>query len=244
MDKLLQVLTFLLLPIGAIIVGSTLAIFRTQGPTLRSMVQHFAAGIVFAVVALELLPELNSRVELIWAVIGFILGTGLMLGVKGYFDRRNAANPVAAAQPSSLVVMTGINVFVDGLVIGIGFVVGAEQGLLVTIALTIELLFLVMSVASALGKAGATRQRVIISAAVIALLLTFGAVLGFTVLGQLPADGLAVMIAFGSAALLYLVTEELLVEAHEDANTALTTGVFFAGFIVYFAIEVLLKSSS
>jgi ZIP family zinc transporter len=47
-------------------------------------------------------------------------------------------------------------------------------------------------------------------------------------------------IAFGSAALIYLVTEELLVEAHEHhvQENPLTAGLFFAGFLLLLIFEM------
>lgn len=48
------------------------------------------------------------------------------------------------------------------------------------------------------------------------------------------------MLAFGSAALIYLVTEELLVEAHDQEvqENPLTAGLFFPGFLLLIAIEM------
>ena len=37
----------------------------------------------------------------------------------------------------------------------------------------------------------------------------------------------------GCATLLYLVTEELLVEAHETKDTAFATSMFFVGFLLF-----------
>lgn len=59
--------------------------------------------------------------------------------------------------------------------------------------------------------------------------------------GALLLDGasttlLAAVLAFGAAALLYLVTEELLVEAHEGEETPLLTAMFFLGFILIYAL--------
>lgn len=45
------------------------------------------------------------------------------------------------------------------------------------------------------------------------------------------------MLAFGAAALLYLVTEELLVEAHEGQETPLLTALFFIGFLAIPVLE-------
>lgn len=47
------------------------------------------------------------------------------------------------------------------------------------------------------------------------------------------------LLAFGVAALLYLVTEELLVEAHEAPEKPLQTAMFFGGFILLFMIDML-----
>mgnify|MGYP000439235608 CR=1 FL=1 len=42
---------------------------------------------------------------------------------------------------------------------------------------------------------------------------------------------------FGTAALLYLVTEELLVEAHEKPDTPLISSMFFVGFLALLTLE-------
>lgn len=47
------------------------------------------------------------------------------------------------------------------------------------------------------------------------------------------------VLAFGSVALLYLVTEELLVGVRNVPETPVHTLVLFAGFILIFAIEML-----
>ena len=50
---------------------------------------------------------------------------------------------------------------------------------------------------------------------------------------------LETVLAFGAAALLYLVTEELLVEAHEIPDTPLITAAFFVGSLILFVIEMI-----
>ena len=67
----------------------------------------------------------------------------------------------------------------------------------------------------------------------IACLMIVGAVLGRTLLADASVHTLAGLLAFGCAALLFLVTEELLIEAHESANTSVTTAMFFVGFLIF-----------
>lgn len=43
--------------------------------------------------------------------------------------------------------------------------------------------------------------------------------------------------AFGLIALLYLVTEELLIEAHEVPDRPWVTALFFVGFLLLFLLE-------
>ena len=71
------------------------------------------------------------------------------------------------------------------------------------------------------------------------LLLMLGAGLAASLLSGLSGGILAGVLAFGVAALLYLVTEELLVEAHEVRENTVTTSMFFAGFLILLLVDVL-----
>ena len=62
--------------------------------------------------------------------------------------------------------------------------------------------------------------------------MIIGAVLGRTLLVDASVHALAALLAFGCAALLFLVTE-LLIEAHVSANTSVTTARFFVGFLIF-----------
>ena len=66
-----QVLSLTLIPVAATLLGGVVATFRTPGERLRSFVQHFAAGVVFAAVAGELLPEITRGHQPLGVVIGF-----------------------------------------------------------------------------------------------------------------------------------------------------------------------------
>ena len=55
--------------------------------------------------------------------------------------------------------------------------------------------------------------------------------------GTLPCPYLDAFFAFSLVALLYLVTEELLVEAHEQPETPLITAAFFVGFLALLVLE-------
>lgn len=51
-------LTYAIFPATAVIAGGALALFRVPGPSMRSAIQQFGAGVIFCVLATELLQDL------------------------------------------------------------------------------------------------------------------------------------------------------------------------------------------
>jgi len=231
------VMTYVLFPVVATIVGGVIAAFRPPGPTLKSAIQHFAAGVVFAAVATELLPEISREHNTPAVIIGFALGIFVMLGVKWLLQRFVPGGEGSNVPPTSLIITIAVDVLIDGLLIGIGFAAGTEVGVLLTIALTVELLFLGLSASAALSQARLPRFRVIAITSGLALPIIIGAIIGATLLTNLAGAELVAILAFGAVALLYLVTEELLIEAHERPDTLLVTTMFFVGFLLLYTLH-------
>lgn len=234
-----SVIVFALYPAVAVMAGGAIALWRNMQPRLISAVQHFAAGVLFCALSTELLPDLVHR-KMPWVtLLGFTLGVIVMLMVKHFAEKfgQKGITP-SQQQPTSLIVILGLDIALDGLLIGLGFAAGQKQGLLLTIALTLEVLFLGLSGGAALQSSGASRKRVFLITLGFALTLIVGAWAGETLLVGASDMLLDAVLAFGLAALLYLVTEELLVEAHEVPETSAQTAMFFVGFILLLTIEM------
>ncbi|MCA8833287.1 ZIP family metal transporter [Hymenobacter pini] len=245
-------LGFSLLPAAIMVAGAALAVWRTPGAKLRSAILHFAAGVIFSVVAVELLPDIVAHHAPYEVALGFGLGVAAMLGLR-YLTQRlekqapalpepadplaEPNNPAAEATvrplPWGLLVAIGIDILIDGLLLGIGFAAGAKEGTLLAIALTIELLSLGLATAVELRQDGHGRARAVAIVAGTSLMLLVGAGIGTTVLRGATGNLLEIVLSFGLAALLFLVTEELLTEAHEETETPLLTLSFFVGFLLF-----------
>jgi ZIP family zinc transporter len=232
------VLGYALIPAIAVILGGIIAAFRAPGPGVQGYIQHFAAGVVFAAVAGEVLPEIMRERTPLPVLIGFSFGVIAMLSVKWFAERMGGHSEGEGGSPLALLITVGIDFLIDGLLVGIGFAASATTGVLLTVALTLEVMFLGLSTAATFAKAGAPRGRLIATNAGLALMIMLGALLGATLLAGLSGPWLEGVLAFGAAALLYLVTEELLVEAHKLPDTPLMTAGFFLGFLVLFLIEM------
>ena len=236
-SPLLNVLTYALLPVAAAITGSVIAALRPLSAVAQSYIRHFATGVVFSVVAAELLPDVVREHSPLEVIVGFALGVVVMLGLR--LISRRFEQKEGQGQPVGLIVGVGVDVLLDGFLIGISFSAGEKAGTLLTIALTVELLSLGLAVSAALGKAGTSPQRTFVTASGLFLLIAVGAVIGTLLLQVISHALLEIVLSFGLAALLYLVTEELLVEGHDESETPLVTATLFVGFLLFLILGMI-----
>ncbi len=224
----MNALTYTLIPVVAVMLGSFLAVVRRPGEAVVSAMQHLAAGVVFAAAATEILPQVLHQASPAATLLGGGLGVAVMLGLKQIEER--------FAGKLALLAAVGLDILVDGLVLGLAFIAGAKAGMLLTIALTVEVLFLGLSVTTELAEGMRSKLRVLAIVAGLALMLPLGALAAIPV-AALPPVVIAGFLSFGLMALLYLVTEELLVEAHAKPDTPLISAMFFVGFLALLLIE-------
>ena len=222
---------YTLVPVLMAVMAASIAVNLRPGPVLVSAIQHFAAGVVFAAAAGEILPDVMHGGSPIATLIGGTVGVVVMLFVRRL--------ETLIKGPAGLMTMIGIDVLVDGLVLGIAFVAGAQAGLLLTIALTLEVVFLGLALVTELSDANWRRLRIVGVTGALMLLLPAGALLASPV-AAMPEAIVTGFLAFGLIALLYLVTEELLVEAHKTPDRPWVTAMFFVGFLLLLLLEELL----
>jgi ZIP family zinc transporter len=235
---MLAALGFTGIPVAAAAVAGVSATLWPPGERLTSGLQHFAAGVVFAAAAIELLPQVLEHSPAV-AIVGFAIGLAVMFAMRAYTERLESS-PGAAGMPAGLIGATAIDFLVDGLVLGAGFAAGGHTGLLLVIALTVEYLFVGLSLSASLGAGASARRSVGIPVA-LSLLTVVGAGAGLLALGAASPTVLAGVLAFGAVAFMYLVTEELLVKAHERGETALGSATYFLGFLIYLIIHETLR---
>jgi ZIP family zinc transporter len=214
----------------AVLGGLWTALFAPGARTIGA-VQHFAAGVVFYAAAGDLLPDVVRDGAAWSAVLGGAAGIAAMLLLRRLTAR--------TAGPTGLVALSVLDGVIDGLVLGLGFNAGRHQGTLLAVALAIEFLFLGLSIAGAFGS-GASRRKVLAVTGGVGLAVVPGVLIAQPI-ALLPLDWQAAAFAFGLIALLYLVTEELLVEAHEKPETTWGAAMFFVGFLVLLVVSDAMK---
>ena len=232
-----QIITYALLPTLALTGGGLLALFIRFGVQARSAILHFAAGVVFSVVAVEILPDVVRLHSPVLTTVGFALGIGLMLLIRyltaAPANQETEAVVLVTRLPTAFLLAIGVDLFIDGLLLGIGFAAGAKEGVLLAVALAVEVLSLGLATATSLQVKGLSNARIMSLLAGMSALFFGSALAGATLLHNLPETGLDLVLSFGLAALLFLVTEELLVEAHEAEEKPWLTAMFFGGFLLF-----------
>jgi ZIP family zinc transporter len=228
---------YVAIPAASTILGGLVASLWRPREGGQAAFQHLAAGIVLAAATIEVIPEIErSKTAPLLLLLAFCVGCLAMFALSWFTKAREKK---AGGASMGLILASGVDIFVDGLTVGAGLRVGAGLGLLLAVGVAFEVALLGLTAATEMGEGG-SRWRPLGLSAVFALVLILGAVLGVWVLGALPLVATHLVLAFGAAALLYLVAEELLVEAHEVPDPARNTLVLFAGFVAFWLLRIAL----
>lgn len=227
----------MLIPAIVASLGGILALVWSPSHHTRSLIQHFAAGVVLAALAVEVLPEIGREHAQWWVLIGsFAIGAIFMYILKLWsigLEKRNNHNGSKGVD-YGLIAATFIDVTMDGFLIGAGFAAGGETGLILALGLSVELLFLGLSLMSDSIKG----WKVVAMSIALAITVLCASLLGYYLLNGASKEIISAILAFGAAALLYLVTDELLVEAHAIEEKPSSTLWLFAGFLIFWGISL------
>lgn len=233
-----NVLLFMVIPALAALGGGVLAVLWHPNREVRSLIQHFAAGVVLAALAVELLPDIErEHAPGLVLIAAFAVGSLFMFGLKIWtkpIEHVEGEETILLGIPSGLLLATFLDVAVDGFIIGAGFAAGGKTGSILAIGLAVELLFLGL----ALTSDAARGWKILVVSGGLSVIVFLFAVLGSVLLEGATPTVMGGVLAFSAAALLYLVTEELLMEAHEVPEHPISTLVLFSGFLIFWSIQL------
>lgn len=230
-------LVLMAIPAAIALLGGFMAALWRPSHAVRSLIQHFAAGVVLAALAVELLPEIErEHAPGMVLICSFGLGSLFMYAMKLWTLKLEEQALVSGRGTDiGLILATFIDVAMDGFIIGAGFAAGGNTGMILALGLSVELLFLGLSLTSDAIKG----WRIIWLSGLLGATVFLFAYLGNFILADASHAVIGGVLAFSAAALLYLVTEELLMEAHEVEEKNISTLVLFSGFLVFWSIQIL-----
>ena len=241
LGEFLIVLGLAALPAAGNFFGGVLAeMFRVSERTL-SLALHLAAGIVLAVVGLELMPEALDT-DLPWIpLLAFVGGGAIFIGLDraiGYVQGRMGGGENAG--PLAIFFGVSMDLFSDGVMIGTATTLNPALGLLLALGQVPADLPEGFAAIATLRNAGIKRKRRLLLAAGFAVPILAGAALGFLALRQAPEIVTLSVLALTGGALVAVVVEEMIGEAHEGETSRLGPIFLTAGFALFGAISVYL----
>lgn len=247
--------TFLMTALGA----ATVLVFRGRTtPSLQRIFLGFAAGVMVAASVFSLLLPAIEETEALggigWlpAAGGFLLGVFFLWGLDNLLPHLHPEAEAPEGLPSSwrrttlMVLAVTLHNIPEGMAVGLSFALAAQHsggGLSAALALAIGIGLQNFPEGAAISlplrQEGLSRLRSFL----------YGAASGvvepiFGVLVVLAAGGIQTLmpwlLSFAAGAMMYVVVEELIPEAHlgEHSNTG-TLGVM-AGFVVMMVLDVAL----
>ena len=132
-----------------------------------------------------------------------------------------------------------VDSLIDGLVVGISNE-AAQQGWVIPLAVGLEMGLAALGLGTLLGR-GSGRWRSSLAGGLMALNYLIGLTISVVLTNGLQGPALTAMLAFGTAALIYLVVEEVMKEAHSrgEDDSGVVNVAFFIGLLLIWLLDSL-----
>lgn len=218
-NSLRNALLFSIIPAAAAVIGGIAYFYKPPTPGLLGGVRKFAAGALFGVLALELLPDFLLA-HSVKALLVLAVGGVVMFGLRW------------ATRKLSALGWDAVQTLIGGLLIGSGFVAGFREGLLLTAAFAIAALAIGLFAASVMSRTGVARKKAIVTISLLPGLIFVGALVGGFSLWEPAGIDLDLALVFGMAAPLLWATEGL-VETREEYSTDAALIYFIIGILLF-----------
>ena len=227
------VLVLACLPAAGNFLGGVAAEVFDVSERSLSLALHLAAGIVLAVVGLELMPEALTADPPWVPIAAFVGGGAAFVALEraiGYVQARTGAGEESKG-PLAIYSGVSIDLFSDGVMIGTGTVINPALGLLLALGQVPA------DFPEGFASVATRRTRILMSLS-FAVPIIVGATLGYFALRDAPEVVTLSVLAATGGALTSVVVEEMLSEAHEGETSPLGPIALTAGFAVFALISV------
>lgn len=200
---------------------------------------HAAAGVLFAVIGVELLPRALEAAAPWQVVLAFLAGGTTGVAVKAAvlaLQRRHGGG--AGARGWMIYIAVAVDLFSDGLLIGVGSTVSFQLALLLALAqVTADIPEGFATMATFKQRGYSPRTRFWLSAGFLIPVLSAAGLSYLFLRDQDPAYQV-LGLAFAAGLLVLAAVEDLVPEAHERAEDTYLSGlIFICGFSLFMLLS-------
>jgi len=222
-----------------------LVVRRPSGLVLDTML-GFTAGVMLAATVFSLLVPALERGSLAEVVGGFLLGCGALAALDRLVPHAHArfaeaGKPLFASSESQratlLLSALTIHNVPEGMAVGVAFAAGGpELGIPIALAIGIQNIPEGFAAAAPLVPLGVSTGRTVGVAALTGLVEPPAALIAYAAF-DVASVLLAGALAFAAGAMLYVVVDEIIPEAHARGYQAAATAALVAGFVVMMTLD-------
>lgn len=243
MTEILKVLLFAAMPALGNFAGGALVEFVDVSRRTLSLALHAAAGVVLALVGIELMPDaLASKAP--WVPIAAFVGGGLFfILMDAGIDLVQGLFTESAEGSGAWVIFAGvvIDLFSDGVMIGTGSTMSVRLGLLLALSQVPADMPSNFAAIALFRKQGFRRSWRLLLAAGSSLPVLLGALVGYWVARDLATVYRLILLAFTAGLLFAVVVEEIVPQAHRQRDARLATIFLVSGFALFASISAYLE---
>ena len=238
MDQdILTVLGLALLPAAGNFAGGLASEFLRPSGAMVNRALHAAAGIIIAVVAVEVMPDALGAASSWILALAFVAGGGAYVLVETLVTRWQRRREESAGAGAWMVyVAVAADLLGDGLLIGAGTAVSGQLGLLLALGQVLADIPEGFAVIANFRDKGVEKRRRLLLSASFALPVLGAAAVAFLLLrGRSEAVQMTALV-FVAGLYVLAAVEDMLEEAHESAEDSRWSAFSFLGGFALFLL--------
>ncbi len=242
MNEFLTVIALASIPALGNFIGGLLAEGVDVSRRTLSLALHAAAGILLAVVGVELMPQ-ALQAQPPWAVVlAFAAGGGFYILVDESIKFMEARYSSETGSSNAWVIFFGVSIdlFSDGVMIGAGSTIALSLGLLLALGQVSADIPEGFALTADFKHQGLDRARRMLLSAFFMIPVFLGATLGYWIVRDQPQIVKLSLLAFTAGILITLVVEGMMPEAHQVKDARLSALVFILGFALFTLLSLYL----
>lgn len=219
--------------------GGILAERYSVSPRRLNKALHAAAGVVLAVVAVELMPEALANIPGWGVALGFGLGGLAYVAIAQLVDRLQGEGKGQSRLGMWMIfVAVSVDLFSDGLMIGAGSTVSLGLGLVLAFGQVLADVPEGFATIANMKDKGIPRSRRLLLSASFTIPVTGAALLAYFLLQGREGYWQMGALSFTAGLLTVAAVEDMLSEAHESAeDTRYSLLAFVGGFVLFILVS-------
>lgn len=234
---------------AGLLVGAAISYFIPLSHRIISSVMGFGGGVLLSLLAFELMNKAAEHSNLFSTITSFLVGALVFCTMNWFLSQHGAKNrkrcgecvqqPTEAEhEGSGMAIAAGalLDSIPESIVVGMSLIGGGSVAIPAVVGFFLANVPEGLSSAAGMKQAGRSFGYIFGVWTGIVLLSGVGAVVGYTVFAQFPAEAAALVMAFAGGAILAMVAETMIPEAFEGAHSFIGL-IATIGFVSAFALH-------